>query len=107
MLKIFPSFQTDELINQAEKMHLLVIMFLLGKREDPEKKPLDPTGLFLNFVASAPGAALYILFPPESPAENISCKRWFRENGQEPLIKNTRTHKPNSHLSAIIQRMAT
>lgn len=91
-LKIFPSFQTDELVNQGEKMHLLVIIFLLGKREDPEKKPLDPTGLFLNFVASAPGAALYILFPPESPAENISCKRWFRENGQEPLIKNTHTH---------------
>lgn len=73
-------------------MHLLVIMFLLGKRDDPEKKPLDPTGLFLNFVASAPGAALYILFPPESPAENISYNTWFRENGQEPPIKNTHTH---------------
>lgn len=96
MLKIIPSFQTDELINQAEKTHLLVIMFLLGKRDDPEKKPLDPTGLFLNFVASAPGAALYILFPPESPAED----RLYTKRDLQKIVKN-HPSKIHPHISMV------
>lgn len=86
-------------------------MFLLGKRDDPEKKPLDPTGLFLNFVASAPGAALYILFPPESPAED----RLYTKRDLEKMVKKhpskTHTHNmsyqwSNSHPSTIIHGMA-